>query len=761
MKVTTGNNGGKFLFEVVYAEHQEGLHTKLFAKVPHVPQGKTKSDRLSSSVNKQPQEFYELNTHRLLEAVMPVRMAKFYFGDVSNVTSNFILITECIEYSRDKIDFSEPKGVRKGPLPPMMIEEPYDKCADWNLRTDPFDYYLALTKCGARMAGLYKAGKLGDVITLSQNFENWESRAKESWGMNKDRPTGLDPRVVNGRIDGAFDFMTGIGAFLYPEYVQTQAFQTKMRRTLLTMSAYSAELMYWRHTNQDYVALTHQNLNVDNAFFWRDDKGELELGVIDWGNMGSRSLGFKFWWWLYCADYGMLTENIDTFCNALVMTYEEFGGPTIDRDELKRMFIITGLEQLGMFVAAVPQIYAMCPKKEWNTIKSRYDPRIGDNIDGKSTIRLYLQVLETCMRMVEEWGADQVLNNWIVNFYHDDEGKRPKSKDTSGDIFEPDVGLGTREVLPPVPIGLLFPGQGSQYIKMLNDVKFFPGLRDMLEKAKPILGYDIMEICLEGPEDKLEETRYCQPALYIAGLAGLEKLESENFDAATRPQAVAGLSLGEYTALCVAGVFTFAQGLELVKLRGEAMQEAAAQGKKQCMLSVAGIEIEELQELCNQARAQEGEGAVCQISNFLFPAGASVGGTEKAIIALKKLAENAGALQAKILKTAGAFHTPLMGPAQEKLAKALDEALPYLRSPTTTVYMNVTGQPVKKGADPKDIVELLKRQITEPVLWEASIRGMISEGIAEFFECGPNKQLTAMMKRIDQKVWKVTKSITV
>merc|ERR1719188_159692 len=135
------------------------------------------------------------------------------------------------------------------------------------------------------------------------------------------------------------------------------------------------------------------------------------------------------------------------------------------------------------------------------------------------------------------------------------------------------------------------------------------------------------------------------------------------------------------------------------------------------MLSVAGLEKPKLIELCAEAAKAVGGNTVCQIANELFPKGFSVAGNEEAIVKLKDLADKAGALQAKVLKTSGAFHTPLMKPAQEKLAKALDEVLPKLKPPRTTVYMNATAQPVKAGAAPKEIVELLKKQLTSPVLW--------------------------------------------
>merc|ERR1719361_938002 len=212
---------------------------------------------------------------------------------------------------------------------------------------------------------------------------------------------------------------------------------------------------------------------------------------------------------------------------------------------------------------------------------------------------------------------------------------------------------------------------------------------------------------------------------------------------------------GEYTALCAAGVMSFEDGLKLVKLRGEAMQEAATMGK-QLMLSVAGLEEKTLKPLCEQAAAKEGDGGVCQIANYLFPNGCSVGGTEKAINALQPMAEKAGALQAKVLKTGGAFHTPLMQPAQDKLSAALDEVLPNMKSPLHTIWMNASHDPVRPGQDPADLVVMMKKQLTSPVYWYQSVQDIIKEDVTEFYEVGPMKQIKAMMKRIDVGMWKKT-----
>lgn len=312
---------------------------------------------------------------------------------------------------------------------------------------------------------------------------------------------------------------------------------------------------------------------------------------------------------------------------------------------------------------------------------------------------------------------------------------------------------------PPVPAGLLFPGQGSQYVEMLKDVKDLPAVKSMLDTAQKILGYDLLKLCLEGPEDKLEQTKFCQPAMFIAGLAGLELLKQENPQFVhRRPQAVAGLSLGEYTALAVAGVFDFETGLKLVKLRGEAMQEAA-EASPQLMLSIAGLPMEQVEKLCKECLS--GPQDVCQVANFLFPNGFSCAGSKAAIEKLSEKAVKAGALQAKVLKTSGAFHTSFMSPAREKLLKALKDVESSMKPPSCEVYMNLTGKKIAIGTPPPQIIDLLGDQLTSCVLWEPSVKAMIKDGIQEFYECGPMKQLKAMMKRIDQNCWKTTTNIHV
>jgi len=316
---------------------------------------------------------------------------------------------------------------------------------------------------------------------------------------------------------------------------------------------------------------------------------------------------------------------------------------------------------------------------------------------------------------------------------------------------------GALGALPKTTIGLLFPGQGSQYVKMLEDLKDDPEVIKMVATATRVLGFDPLDACLNGPEDRLQETSVCQPCMFLAGMAGLHKLREVRQEAAERPGAVAGLSLGEYTALCAAGVFTFEEGMELVKVRSSAMAEAATV-MPQAMLSVFGLGEDVLARLCNE-QLQNGE--VCQIANYLFPRGYSCAGTTPAISRLKDACEKAGALQAKVLKTSGGFHTELMRPAKVKLQEALNRLLPRMKPPVIDVYMNVTGMCVKAGTPPAKLVPLLAEQLCSPVLWEKVVRAMIRDGMTEFYEVGPMKQLRAMMKRIDQAMWDQTYNVEV
>jgi [acyl-carrier-protein] S-malonyltransferase len=284
----------------------------------------------------------------------------------------------------------------------------------------------------------------------------------------------------------------------------------------------------------------------------------------------------------------------------------------------------------------------------------------------------------------------------------------------------------------------------------------------MLKEASRILGWDIKEMALRGTKEQQQETKTCQPLMFVAGMVAIEVMKSGPLkDTVDRVQAVAGLSLGEYSAICAAGILDFATCLKLVKLRGEAMQEATNL-VPQCMASVAGLERQVVDKACAEAKAKNLEkDPVCQVANVLFPAGFAVSGTKKTVALFCELAKKARALQAKEIATGGAFHCPLMLPASVKLEAAIESVRSQMQPPRCAIYFNVNAKKVVAGTDPELFYDNMKKQLTNEVLWENTMKQMIMDGVKDFYECGPMKQLQSMMKRIDQDAFKRTQLISV
>lgn len=289
----------------------------------------------------------------------------------------------------------------------------------------------------------------------------------------------------------------------------------------------------------------------------------------------------------------------------------------------------------------------------------------------------------------------------------------------------------------------LFPGQGAQSVGMGRQlVDSLPAARELYDRAAAILGYDLLEVCLQGPAEKLDATAYSQPALFVTSLAALEWLRANQPDVVAGCGAVAGLSLGEYTALVFADVLSFEDGLRVVQERGRAMQDAA-DAVRSGMVSILGMEREPLERLCDQAR---GEGEVLQIANYLSPGNIVVSGHKAACERVADLATKAGAMKTIPLAVAGAFHTPLMQPAVERLSAAL--AGVTMRPPRIPVLSNVDAA---AHSDPEEIRGLLVKQVVAPVQWEASMRKMLEHGHGPFWEVGPGRVLRGLLKRIDRK----------
>jgi len=290
-------------------------------------------------------------------------------------------------------------------------------------------------------------------------------------------------------------------------------------------------------------------------------------------------------------------------------------------------------------------------------------------------------------------------------------------------------------------IAFLFPGQGAQTVGMGRRLaESLPGVRDLYDRAGAVLGYDLAKLCFEGPAEQLDSTVVSQPALFVTSLAALESLRAESPEVVLACEAAAGLSLGEYTAMVLAGVFEFEDGLMLVQKRGAAMQEAA-DATPGGMVSILGLERVEVERLCREVRG----GETLEIANLLCPGNVVISGTVAACERAAEAARPFGAVKAVPLAVAGAFHTEIMHPADERLAEALADVPMY--EPKMPVVSNVDARPHQ---DIEEIRDLLIRQVLCPVRWEDSMRYLLSEGFDEFFEVGPGRVLRGLLRRIER-----------
>lgn len=291
-------------------------------------------------------------------------------------------------------------------------------------------------------------------------------------------------------------------------------------------------------------------------------------------------------------------------------------------------------------------------------------------------------------------------------------------------------------------IAFLFPGQGAQSVGMGRALaETVPAARRLYDQAAEILGYDLAQLCFEGPGEELDTTVHSQPALFVTSLAALESLREESPDVVLACEMAAGLSLGEYTAMVFAGVMSFEDGLSLVQLRGAAMQEAA-DATPSGMVSILGLERVQVEQLCQQAR---GDG-ILEIANLLCPGNIVISGSNEACERAAELAEKAGAIKAVPLAVAGAFHTPIMSPAVDRLAAALSDV--PMQKPSLPVVSNVDARP---HDDPEEIRQLLVRQVVQQVRWEDSVRYMLDQGCDLFYEIGPGRVLRGLLRRIERR----------
>jgi [acyl-carrier-protein] S-malonyltransferase len=285
---------------------------------------------------------------------------------------------------------------------------------------------------------------------------------------------------------------------------------------------------------------------------------------------------------------------------------------------------------------------------------------------------------------------------------------------------------------------ILFPGQGAQFPGMGRDwCEAFPEARATFDEADRVLGFALSDACWNQGE-LVHRTDVAQPGILATSVAVIRVLESRGLDRASVPL-VAGLSLGEYTALWCADALSFEDGLRLVRLRGEAMQ-AASEAIPSSMVSLVGATLEQAQALA-AVGARHG---ICSVANLNAPGQVIVSGTLAALDALEAAAKDHGVRRTRRLTVAGGFHSECMRPAAERLARALGEI--EIRAPRVPFVTNVTGAPSR---DPEAIRAQLADQVCAPVLWERSIRFALEQGIKAFLEPAPGEVLGGILRKID------------
>jgi [acyl-carrier-protein] S-malonyltransferase len=288
---------------------------------------------------------------------------------------------------------------------------------------------------------------------------------------------------------------------------------------------------------------------------------------------------------------------------------------------------------------------------------------------------------------------------------------------------------------------ILFPGQGAQALGMGLDIADSdPSARAIFDTAATVLGTDLREVIAGDDKAALDRTDVCQPAILVTSLAVAAAAEARGVLNPAAVEACAGLSLGEYTALAWAGALQLEDAIRLVRARGEAMQRASDENPSG-MLSLVGATEESAAAVCDAAR---GDG-VLVVANILAPGQVAIAGSLDALDRAASILRDHQIRKGVRLPVAGAFHSPCMESAAAALADAL--AATAFEAPRMPVVMNVTGEPTR---DPDQIRDLLQKQITSPVLWKRSMETLLGQGVTQFFEPAPGKQLTNMLRRYEQ-----------
>lgn len=294
-------------------------------------------------------------------------------------------------------------------------------------------------------------------------------------------------------------------------------------------------------------------------------------------------------------------------------------------------------------------------------------------------------------------------------------------------------------------LAMTFPGQGSQAVGMGKALATsFPEAKAVFDEVNDALGQDLSSIMFEGDQETLTLTANAQPALMAVSVAVIKVLEKQGFTIADKIAFVAGHSLGEYSALCASGALSITDTAKLLRIRGNAMQEAVPVGKG-AMAAIIGLEQSQVEEICASSKAANNENGICQIANDNGGGQLVISGSKAEVEAAADKAKEAGAKRAIILPVSAPFHSALMGPAADAMAKALAQV--EVKSPIVPLIANVLAAPITDG---EEIKKCLVEQVTGQVRWRETIEWMGQNGVTKLIEAGSGKVLSGLARRINR-----------
>jgi len=389
-----GGAGLKCTFTVEYKKDAPYLHKKLFAKLPHKPGG---SDRYYVSCmwnHDRPEIVFNI----FLQESVPFRVPKCYFGDISAATTNFVLITEALSWAE--------KGKKE--FQPGEIEPAYDKYKDWELPDGGPMYYTACCRALGKMAAYHKQKRLHPKVDEMFPMPDPVPQIPPLPGMDD-----ITRKQTSAKVDQLIRFVSETARAVFPEEITDPLFLSKWKEELLDIADYQGEMHCFLSGAEtanphDYVGLTHNNLQIDNAFFWRNEKNEVEVGLLDWGILNCGPLAGSVQGCISGASTEVLLEHRDAFLEAFASSYEQNGGPSLDRERFKKMSNLLMLQWCVTVISNVAQVLKFTKAQEWQDIKDWMDPRLVDRFQTRAHTTQFKESLQ----LYRKWDLYSFFKKW-------------------------------------------------------------------------------------------------------------------------------------------------------------------------------------------------------------------------------------------------------------------------------------------------------------------------------------------------------------